>query len=303
MVLDGGKIRVDLNDTASVVSGTPLNDLYQSLFTTQEKIRKELSLIPYSSGFNRNAANEEKRATLLGKLYWTGFEHVKENRHNAIGRRLYREGVTLCVYHWVRNVDYLDLYNLGDDEMKGDPEVEEAINHRRKIEEKERLASELRQQNADQVVIDSVLGIGRITIVGGATGTYKDFTFCSVAGDSVSLSQLVGKSDYLLVEIWASWCRPCKALIPFLKELWEEYDRETLNIISVSIDDTHEVWLNELEKQKMPWDQYVITNEFAQEKLRELYEFRGIPHTIVITREGDLDKSWYYDKMFSRGKR
>src|ERR1700710_140773 len=62
-----------------------------------------------------------------------------------------------------------------------------------------------------------------------------DFTLKTPAGEDLQLSSL--KGQYVIVDFWASWCMPCRAAIPHLKELYTKYHESGLEIISVSIDD------------------------------------------------------------------
>lgn len=81
---------------------------------------------------------------------------------------------------------------------------------------------------------------------------YLDFTMPMPMMGDLSISNLVGKTDYLLLDFWASWCPPCRALMPTLKEKYAEMDGR-LEIIGISLDDNKEEWINMIERLDLPW--------------------------------------------------
>lgn len=68
----------------------------------------------------------------------------------------------------------------------------------------------------------------------------KGFTYPDIEGNEVSLSSLQGKLVY--VDVWATWCGPCKAEIPDLKKLEAEYHDKNIQFLSVSVDTDKEAW-------------------------------------------------------------
>lgn len=60
------------------------------------------------------------------------------------------------------------------------------------------------------------------------------FTITTIEGKKISLNQLKGK--YVLLDFWATWCPPCLADMPFIKEIRKKYPLEKLVIIGVSLD-------------------------------------------------------------------
>src|SRR5476651_1294963 len=61
-----------------------------------------------------------------------------------------------------------------------------------------------------------------------------DFTMQTPDGTSIKLSSL--KGHVVLIDFWASWCMPCRAAIPHLKELYKKYHEKGFEVLSVSID-------------------------------------------------------------------
>ena len=67
--------------------------------------------------------------------------------------------------------------------------------------------------------------------------TIQDFTFSTYDGKQHSLYDLLGDKDAILLNIWASWCSPCKREFPFMQEAYEEY-RDQVEIVALSCETT-----------------------------------------------------------------
>ncbi|MGX5820932.1 TlpA family protein disulfide reductase [Chitinophaga lutea] len=103
------------------------------------------------------------------------------------------------------------------------------------------------------------------------------------AGAMQGLEKYKGK--YVLVDFWASWCGPCRAAIPKVKELYEQYKAKGLEVVSVSIDTDKNAWRKAMADEKMPWEQLLSDNK---DKTMEQFQFSGIPTLYLIDREGKI---------------
>ena len=79
------------------------------------------------------------------------------------------------------------------------------------------------------------------------------FTLTDIHGDEVSLADVLKENKLVLVDFWASWCGPCIASFPALKELYVEYKDQGFEIITISTDDSLEDWENASAEQDLPW--------------------------------------------------
>ena len=81
-----------------------------------------------------------------------------------------------------------------------------------------------------------------------------DATFMDSNGNSHSLSDFIGKGKYLYIDLWARWCGPCCAEIPYLEKHVAHYkDNDRIQFVSISIDNDKQAWRNKLEKDKPQW--------------------------------------------------
>ncbi|HEY6901272.1 MAG TPA: TlpA disulfide reductase family protein [Puia sp.] len=113
-----------------------------------------------------------------------------------------------------------------------------------------------------------------------------DFTLKTPEGESLKLSSLRGQ--VVLVDFWASWCLPCRAAIPHLKELYAQYHGEGMEIVSISIDARDDAWRRAMMQEKMPWkqvmDSYKGTGDYSDMALS--YGVKMIPYTLLVDKEG-----------------
>lgn len=110
--------------------------------------------------------------------------------------------------------------------------------------------------------------------------TFTDFVAVTPEGNQLSLSDFVGKSDYLLVDFWASWCGPCRRSMPGLKELLAAHSN--LSVLGVSVDNDEDAWKKAIVDLGLTWSQLLDSSEQGS----EAYGIAAIPHTILISRDG-----------------
>ena len=84
-------------------------------------------------------------------------------------------------------------------------------------------------------------------------GVAKLFPMWDTAGKAHSFEECLGGKEYMLLNLWASWCAPCRAEIPELMAYYEEC-RDRVAFVSVTIDENREAWLKVVEKSpKYEW--------------------------------------------------
>ncbi len=110
-----------------------------------------------------------------------------------------------------------------------------------------------------------------------------EFTLEDLKGSEISLSDLNGK--VVMLNVWATWCGPCKREIPDFIEAYEQYKDKGLEIIGISIDTiSQSKVLKFTEKYKINYPVAMTTS-----KLNKDYgPFRAVPVTIIIDKKGKI---------------
>ena len=120
-----------------------------------------------------------------------------------------------------------------------------------------------------------------------ATGTdIIDFTAESLEGDSVRLADIRADSEIVLVEFWASWCGPCRAEIPHMKQAYEEHEPNGFEIVSFTIDNDREDWELASEEEDLPWPNLGMGEEA---EAPTAYSVTGVPRNYLVdSKSGEI---------------
>ncbi len=106
-----------------------------------------------------------------------------------------------------------------------------------------------------------------------------------VNGNLVSISSFRGK--YLLVDFWASWCRPCRIENPNLVKSFNQFKQKNFTILGVSIDSNKEDWIQAIAADQLNWT-HISDLQYWDSKAVELFQFDGIPYNILIDPSGKV---------------
>ncbi len=102
-----------------------------------------------------------------------------------------------------------------------------------------------------------------------------------------TLSQWVGKGQYVLVDFWASWCGPCRQEMPNLVANYEKYHGKGFEIVGVSFDQKKEAWVNSIQKLGMKWPQISDLKGWKC-AAAEVYGVSSIPSNILVDPDGTI---------------
>jgi len=138
--------------------------------------------------------------------------------------------------------------------------------------------STIEKMATDDLAALKTLGVGK---------TAPDVTGTGLKDEKTKLTDLRGK--VVLLDIWATWCGPCRAMIPHERELVKKMEGRPFVLVSVSADKEKETLTAFLEREPMPW-----THWWAGEgsELLRTFRVRAFPTLYLIDARGVIRKKW-----------
>ena len=127
----------------------------------------------------------------------------------------------------------------------------------------------------------------RIDLIRGTTVGYtaNNFSQTSTDGKKVSLSDFKGK--YVLIDFWASWCRPCRMENPNVVAAYNRFKNKGFTVLGVSMDSNRDPWLAAIQQDNLTWTHVSDLKGWGNE-VGKLYGVTGIPQNYLIDKEGKI---------------
>lgn len=113
----------------------------------------------------------------------------------------------------------------------------------------------------------------------------KFINYENYKGGTTSLDDLKGK--YVYIDVWATWCGPCRQQIPFLKEVEKKYHGKNIEFVSISTDtpSKHDAWKEMVAENNMGGIQLIAGGD---QSFMMDYQISGIPRFILIDPKGNI---------------
>ncbi len=108
------------------------------------------------------------------------------------------------------------------------------------------------------------------------------FAAVTADGKPISLADLHGR--VVLLDFWATWCVPCRQLLPKLQHLAQQFANQPFTLLSISWDEDTDAWQKFTGQNHMTWPQVLD----ADHKLSDIYGVDSLPHYFTIDADGAL---------------
>jgi len=122
--------------------------------------------------------------------------------------------------------------------------------------------------------------------VGAIGSVAPEISLSNPDGDVIKLSSL--KGNYVLLDFWASWCRPCRMENPNVVENYNKYKNDGFTIYSVSLDQKKALWEKAIKDDKLAWKNHVSDLKYWQSEAARLYQITAIPANLLLDKEGKI---------------
>ena len=250
VVLENGNIVCD-----GAISGTPQNDALQQFIT--EDAESQQSFMEIYRSLDRNDADFAEKVQNLGREmreahYGICLSAIEKNPNTCVQ--------TAALLNWLPTINDIDEFD--------------------------KAAAFVSDEDLEYADLQNCIEVNNAKKATAPGQMFTDFTIenGNLDGTSVSLSDYVGKGKYVLVDFWASWCGPCRAEIPNVKEIYKDFAGDRFEIVSVAVWDRHDATLQAIEDLGLTWPQIIDAGEIPT----SLYGIPGIPQIILFAPDGTI---------------
>ena len=230
----------------------------------------------YSNTLNNNKSSDEEKIRSK-KMIDSLDNKFKIQRNEFINANHQYLAVIVCASSLNPQQD-LDLFKKIESGLKiSAPESEYYQAFTIQIKQMEEQIAIQKKQKEEQEKIQNLTKIGNVA---------PELNFPDPNGNIITLESLRG--NYVLIDFWASWCKPCRIENPNVVKLYNKYKDKGFTVYSVSLDKSKERWTGAISQDNLSWPNHVSDLKQWQTEATKIYGFRGIPYTVLIDKEGKI---------------
>lgn len=256
--LEPGQIKIDLQlGQMAYALGTPNNNAYEAFMSDMKALEDEYAEI-VKNAQNPELSDAEKEEV---KKQMAGFEEK------------YYQAVKNSIADNVGN-DF-GLYNLCNSYYYYSPEE---------------LAPVLEDYIATfptNTRLQRIKAQNDISLETAVGKPFKDFEMADVEGTMHTLSEYIAANEVTLIDFWASWCGPCRAEMPAVKEAYAAYKSKGFGIIGISLDNSKDAWVKAIADLNIEWPQLSDLQGWNCAGAK-LYGVNSIPATVLVAKDGTI---------------
>jgi len=276
MLLENKTYKADLdysNPQAFSINGAPLNDEFQagSKYITENQIKIQSMVNAFRQQQAQGTASDvlQKLANEIDQTQLT-FENELKRRGEA------SKDPILALYY----VSFLSPEKYPDDNKKIVERLKKEAPASSYTPEMAALyASNLQKIQQAELAkkSESATAIGAVA---------PDLAYTSPDGKTLKLSDLRGK--VVLLDFWASWCRPCRMENPNVVASYKRFKDKGFEIYSVSLDQNGEAWKSAIQADGLIWTNHVSDLKGWQSEPAHIYGVQGIPAQFLLDKDGKI---------------
>lgn len=251
----GGKLECAVKENKIRISGSNVNDAYQAFedqytVMTAELIKLDEMVKANPQDENAKNAFNASYATFLKSFRELSKKTILDNMENPLGIHIFQAALS--------SLESTDLEAIL---AKASPDF---------------------LKDGTVKMVKAQLDLSKNVQEGSKCPELKMMT---PEGAQASLSQFIGKGNYVLIDFWASWCSPCMKELPNVMECYKIYHSKGFDIVGVSLDEDAAAWKGAIEKNQIPWHHMSDLAGWKSQAVT-VFSFSSIPHTVLVDPNG-----------------